>query len=301
MGNFSRFDPTQFRIRAAGVSTVETAFVLPLLLALVFVIIDLSRYFGVQGVSSQGAQRGIDLAIKTVNLEGSSTDPDFVRARTRVIEEAAKLPAASLVRNWTALGSGARFVGFSGYSVKHSETSAVVQEDVAAILLRPGDECVSDKAGTLHCHPTVCPPANAACLALHPGARAMTASDTIENLLQSDPLVIEMPVVYRSLLPLPGLGQFNLTGLAAGYREILTSGAYARPGEDPPPLPSNTPTAVPPNYTPPPSPTPSPSPIPCYPACDSGAVLDQCANQNFSCARCVVGHCECSNDCHGLE
>ena len=311
-----------------GATIIESVLIFPLLLILIFAIVELSRYWGVRGVVSQGAQRGLDLAIKIPHLEfeqsSNNSNPncindittcdgysDFIQSRTEVIELAGQLPQNALVGS-SYQGDTTRFVGFGRVSVMRA--GAIVLETVPAMLLRPS-ECRTDIAGTLHCHPTVCPidePERSACLAMHLGARVRQPLDSMEELLKVEPIVVAMPVRFKTMLPVPSLSTFFPLGLAGGYREIISTGSYPIPVELPPPPPpplataTATPTEVPgaPTRTPvstattAPSPTATPSPIPCVPACSDAGIVDNCGRlYDKQCARCVSGHCLCTNNC----
>jgi len=293
---------------------LEAILVIPLLFALIFVIIDLSRYWGVQGVVNQGAQRGLDLAIKTSNLDFplNSTDPSFIKARCDVIQQAEKIARGTFVGDWSETSKSAHFVGFDNLPPCAGGSTPIT---VNAILLRPGEcrtaRAVPDRgiAATLYCHPTVCPPVGQNC---NSGARRWSSSDSMANLLKSEPLVVIMPATFKALLPIPALSSVQAMGKAAGYKEIFSSGAYPIPPDVPPATstPTRAPTATatfPPGYTPPPTSTPRPTstptrtPLPtpaCNPSCSSASVLNNCViNHDMSCAVCQNGTCVCTNDC----
>ena len=311
-----------------GATLVESVLILPLLLVLIFAIVELSRFWGVKGVVNQGAQRGLDLAIKIPYLEfeqsSSNANPscvnditscsgysDYLTSRTEVIDAAGRLPTDALVgAGYT--GDTTRFVGFARVRMVRDES--IVFETVPAMLLRPG-ECISDTDGTLHCHPTICPslePERADCLAMNPSARAKSATDTMEELLKVEPIAIVMPVKFRAMLPIPSINTFSALGIAGGFREIISTGSYPIPVALPPlpPSPTVTPTATPtdvpgaPTRTPVstatsvPTATATRTPIPCVTACNHPSVVDSCGRtQDKQCAVCRNGSCVCTNRC----
>lgn len=241
--------------RTTGATLIEYAIVLPLLLALIFVIIELARYWAVQGLINQGAQRGVSLAIRISNLEYESTDStaeyrDFAEAYGKITAEAEALPKAAFVRNFDATSSSAFFVGFAADQAPDGQARNTA-------LLRPG-ECKTDRDGVLHCHPTLCPqtdPCNSGAARRTPGSRMV-------NLLREHPVVLIAPVRFRPIVSLPLWGDLHPVGLAAGYRENFKTGAFPIPESAPPPAPTATPTPPGPDYTPPPTVTPGPTRTP---------------------------------------
>ena len=289
-----------------GATMLEAVLVIPLLFALIFIIIDLSRFSGVQGVVSQGAQRGLDLAVKLPDLDLplGSTDQKFIKARTKVINEAEKIAKGTLVGDYNQVAQSSHFIGFENYLIWNG--TSVASATVNSVLLRPG-ECRTSKAGVLYCHPTICPPAPQSC---NSGGRPWSnTSDSMENLLKTEPLVVVMPATFKAVLPIPYFSSAQALGKAAGFKEIFSSGAYPIPPDvpastaTPSPTPTITPT-FPPGYTPPPtatalpSATPTNTPLPCNPTCNSASILNNCViNHDMSCAVCNNGTCVCTNDC----
>ena len=323
---------------------VEMAIAIPLVFAIMYVVIDLARYWAVQGVLSQGAQQGVNLAIKIPNLEiDNENDSDFLQARMRIIcgddldcrtdpskrnGDAVRIPLSTLVANWDDTNAAVRFVGFPDYDL-----ATGVRHTVNAIVLRPGDPCVADRDGVLHCHPTVCPRSTSEPCA--PTARRRQSGESMTALMRSEPIVVEMPAKFKTMLPIPLLGVYSMRGVSAGYREIISSGAYPIPAGEVPTL-GNTPTPTPtptepsgptntpaptntsgptntpaPTNTSGPTNTPAPTntpPIPC-PGNNCADYNDACINgsggpsghESGNCAYCDAGTCRCHDDCGSGE
>ena len=116
-----------------------------------------------QGLINQGAQRGVNLAIRIPDMEYELTDsnPDtvanyerFLQARQNivgnpsaaepVVGEAVSLPLTAFVRGFDSPSALAHFVGFDNYPGPNGTSSTV-----NAVLLRPG-ECQNDNNGVQH-------------------------------------------------------------------------------------------------------------------------------------------------------
>lgn len=286
-----------------GATMLECAMILPLLLVLIFIILELSRYWAVQGLINQGAQRGLNLAVKVVNLQfeydNSSSEAwqnyqNFLKVRQTVIEEAESLPSAAFVKGHDSTGA-ARFVGFEGYPVPNGSAT------VNAALLRPG-ECVDDQLGVRHCHPTLCPPNEPDSPSCPASTRRRVGGTSMETLLETYPVVIVMPVEFKSLVPLPMFRVFHPAGMAAGYREIARTGAY-------PPPEDGDPQFVPPTATPTdpdgddddddddddPPVTPEPDCVLPWP----DALEDYCEAHGDECPDCVAGAWSGCTTCGG--
>lgn len=267
---------------SCGATLVEYVLVVPLLVLLLFAIIQLAHYWAVQGLINQGAQRGVSLAIRIADIEHD--DPSdhqsyekFRRAREKVLAEAESLPLAAFVRDYRDSPSAVHFIGFRNPAAN-------------AALLRPG-ECVRDNVDALHCHPTLCP-ASGECTS---GAERRASGDSMAELLMKHPMVVVMPVHYRPFFSIPGMSRLNPSGVAAGYQEASKTGAFPMPADVELPPGSNDPDPVVTPVQTPQQPTPTPEPTPACPG--DGSSL---GCQFPTCPVCVNGvwdHCErCSGE-----
>jgi hypothetical protein len=190
-----------------GVTMVEFALVLPLLMLLLIGIIDVSRYFAYQAILNKGAENGLNLALKVPNLDVDlalyqPTDLDYQRyqqARGLVIQSAVDVPMRTFFSD-SSTDSIAKLVNYS-YIDPGASTS-----ELDAGLIFPGQALATSDGATV-AHKTFPNPPTA---------------QTKEDLLKQHPIMVELRAEVRPLTPF--MQPITLRARAMGYREEIPRG-----------------------------------------------------------------------------
>ena len=228
-----------------GVTMLEFALVLPLLLVLIIGIIDVARYFAYQAILNKGAESGLNFALKVPNLdvdlkEYNHGDVDYQRyeqARDLVARKAVDIPLRTFFSD-SATPSIAQLEDFEYTDVDAGGTEKTLSEEVALIF--PG-ETLTASDGTAITHKTLPTP---------------PIAQTKEDLLKIHPVIVELRAQIQPLTPF--MSPITLQARAMGFREEIPRGPLTGEfGETSDPVVAN-----------PPTPTPTPTPVPILPVPD---------------------------------
>ena len=210
--NHSHFKSTSINSER-GVSLVEFVLAFPIVIMLVFGIVDFARYYAVTGVLRAGAEQGINRARKIPNFDMAYTGMDpsdagymrFTQARDVVLNEAESVPLSSFLSD-EAHPTGATLKNITMTDNGLNSIAAPPTVTRSAAVLRPG-EC-ADVSG----HGQVC-------------NGPVASGVPVSQLLQTYPIRV---VLFAEIRPfLPFLGTMTARGEAYGQRENVPQGPVA--------------------------------------------------------------------------
>lgn len=209
-----------------GVTAIEMAFVIPILMMLVFGAIDLARYYMAISILNEAASRALSVARTTANIDSdfrgkSSTSREYYRyvfARNRAIIAASNVALSNIIERPEYTNSMLRLTYLKqvdlGLKLGANE-SAPTTNQVAAIL-RPGD-CVQYEDGTNYCNDRT--------------LGTTTVPDrSPEFLMSSHPIEVVMRAEVKPFLPFfKGMypSGLNPTVRTYAFREYIPSAGFA--------------------------------------------------------------------------
>ncbi len=232
-----------------GVTIVEFALVLPVLILFVLAFIDLVRVIAVQGILTHAAEQTLEVAVTMPNFDvdirsaipASAEYQRFLLARSRIIQDATKLPLQTLLSD-SANDSTAQLVKFTYEDPAQGGVVPIpFSADVA--ILRPGEQVkIGDAASTMMFNHETYP---------FPGAGV--TEPKLDRLMRSQPIIVEMRAKIFTFTPI--LGDIYAKGVAQGFRdpiprgpmpdEVLNTGTVVTPWPSATPSPTNYPYADP--------------------------------------------------------
>lgn len=210
-----------------GVTMMQFALVLPLLMGAVAIIIDIGRYYAAQNVLDYGAREGVEVASMVrnldVNLDGHPTDSvsyiRYVEARRRVAEAATKTPLATLVANFDE-DSDIRLIRHD-----YTDPVAVAGDETqpsysyGAALVRPYERVKRVR------------PSGDVSWIEHPQKPYLEGRRrNIVVAMETAPIVVEVSAELNLLLPF--MKPLVITGRAAGYRRWIPNGPFDQETEE---------------------------------------------------------------------
>lgn len=199
-----------------GVTMVEFALVLPLLMIFTIGLIDLSRVYALKAILNKGAEEGLNIALKIPNLDediqnldpGSVEYQRYLQARNVVIARATSLPLGTLFTD-SNTPSMAQLTDFV-YRDPNPTGPDIIRSSRAAII-RPGEriEIGVFNSGKWSYHKTL------------PGT-GTPPPQSPDLLLKSHPMIVELRATIRPMTPF--IGELNVRSRAMGYREEIPKG-----------------------------------------------------------------------------
>lgn len=249
-----------------GATALEFIVIAPLFFFMLFCIVELGRYFVLISLAGEGAQAGLEYALKVrdIRIDNYTTSSDKLSdpsghqrlermrsARENVAARAFEFPGR-FVSDTKSIQKIIRFVLPEFVSVNDTlsiveHSPVVVGSDgneysgLAAAVIRPGESYYYTEPGSgqrmwLH-HPDVCRK-NAgvkdkqACS--NPGLGRIERLDEqdMDDLLSRYPIVTELRIIYRPMFPLSLLfnKSFYAVGRAAGYIDKPQNSELIFPG-----------------------------------------------------------------------
>ena len=200
-----------------GATMLEFAFALPVLVLVVFAIVDFSRYYAVTAVLNSAADEALNRARKIPNFDydfrGAATTAKeyerFNEARNIILDTAERSPLETLLK---AEGSGADAVlknitsTDNGLTLPNGTPAPTVVRGAA--VLRPG-ECAEIAGEGPICN----------------GPQGTTTAPA--ELMDQHPIRVILRAEIRPYLPF--IGTLAASGEAYGYREKVPTGPLAGP------------------------------------------------------------------------
>lgn len=278
------------RLPTRAATLIEAAIILPVVLFLVLVIFDLSRYFFVSIVLNYSAFRAVDYAAKTeveidtsrvgCACETAPTEPpclrcnryrDYVREILRRATSTAALAVGSssstastrlvqfrhYAKDMYVEGPSGEVKNVSGLSPAGSPDDWGIDGDGA--FLRPGEAVRRDPSGARE---TISYDADRRGWGFDSGKGWPGAGERWGGILNTLPLEVRLEAMFTPLTPF--LPKLRIVAVALGYRKVKARGTaiapYEAPTSTPTRTPTNTPTAT--NTVAGPTDTPTTSPTP---------------------------------------
>lgn len=236
---------------------IHFALIFPILMLVMVAILDLGRYFAVVAVLNAGAERGLNAALKTSNLDIdyrglAESDVKYQRYRTArqmVVAEALEIPIGSRLVSTSSSPSDTTLVRMTvtDQGLGSAMTTPATPYQADAAFLRPG-ECTS-VAG----YGSVC---NNQTVFTLPGA--VSAWPPPSTMLKKHPVMIVLRAEVDAFLPF--VDNYVAVGTALGFREEIPDGPLK--GETPTPTPTPPAGSPTPTFSPGPGGTATPTPNP---------------------------------------
>jgi len=220
IGKMATAQPRCFPER--GVAMVEAALTLAIIMACVFAIVEVSRFFLVEGALSRASQAAMNHAQKAAGFDVDLRNCSSLAARPcsdvaavrQSLERLVHADTVAVLPNRINGGSNSRFMRFQHFYFRSNGAGGLVA-DVApepngldVLALRPGDAArILREDGTpttyILCHQQILPPAGlVACSnSSATGARAMLPEDTMTGLLSTYPIEVRAEGAFTMIVP----------------------------------------------------------------------------------------------------
>lgn len=207
------------RLNCLGVTSLQLAWILPVLFALFLGIIDIGRFFFIRYRLNIAASEALDLA-----LQGSGTDIDirglspsdpkfkaFVAARDKVLDAAEKEALLAWVSRPESGGMADLLLAIHQDELITGYAHPLPSKPRGAVLLRPGEQAKIKTASSAWKE------------IFGAGALTSTSASNYDEVLRNNPTAVELRAHMKPILA----PFFDLTviGRASGYRRVITPSA----------------------------------------------------------------------------